>query len=68
MLEHYDIIGLQDTKTDKSDDIEIDGFKVYLKHRTNCLRKSGGIGIAFKSRYEQYITILWMKIATIIFY
>ena len=58
LLEQYDIIALQETKTDCFDDIKIYGFKVFLKHRKKCLRKSGGIGIAFKENYEKYITIL----------
>ena len=57
MLEHYDIIGFQETKTDILDEIEIDGFQVYLKHRTNCLRKSGGIGVAYRNNFERYLTI-----------
>jgi len=46
LLSHYDIVGLQETKTDLSDEIYIAGFVTYLFHREKLSRnRSGGIAL-----------------------
>ena len=58
-ISQYDIIGLQETKTNNLDSFEIPGFTTYLKHRKNLSkRKSGGIGIAYRKCLSNYISIL----------
>ena len=52
----YDIIGIQETKTDSLDEINLPGCIIRFKHRKKISNvKSGGIGIAYKEKYEQYI-------------
>lgn len=71
-ISQYDIIGLQETKSDNLDSFEIPGFIMYFKHRKNCSkRKSGGIGIAYRKCLSNYISIIetesklviWFKIS-----
>lgn len=55
-LNKYDIIGLQETKTDESDCIQLDGFYVHLLNRVNLSRrKSGGIALFVKRKLAQYV-------------
>lgn len=58
-LSKYDIIGLQETKTDSLDDIRIQGYNLHFKHRKEISRiKSGGLAIAYKEKYSQYIKMI----------
>ena len=46
-LSLYDFIGLQETKTDSLDNIQIPGYSIHFKHRKNIAKiKSGGIALA----------------------
>ena len=57
-LQKYDIIGLQETKTDVTDDIYIPGYKVHIRHRKNLSRyRSGGIALLVKNSLSQYVSI-----------
>ncbi|MCW4346540.1 MAG: reverse transcriptase domain-containing protein [Candidatus Thiodiazotropha endolucinida] len=56
---NYDFLGLQETKTDSLDNIDLPGFKLFLKHRKTISRsKSGGIGLAYKAKFEKFIRII----------
>ena len=58
-LSKYDIIGIQETKTDTLDEIYISGFKTRFKHRRTISNvKSGGICVAYKEKYEQYLRFI----------
>lgn len=58
-LSQYDIIGLQETKTDSLDDIRIQGYNLHFKHRKEISRiKSGGLAILYKEKYAQFIKVL----------
>ena len=68
----YDIVGFQETKTDQLDDINIENFICYYKHRKDIsTRRSGGIALAYKVFLKPYITIIetdskliiWFKIS-----
>jgi hypothetical protein len=59
LLNNYDIIGLQETKLDNLDHIEIANFKLFFKNRTDISnRKSGGIAIAVKKKLLKHINII----------
>ena len=54
----FEIIGFQETKTDSLDEIILPNFILHFKHRKEVSRtKSGGIGLAFKKQYEQFIHV-----------
>ena len=58
-LNHYDIIGLQETKTDDTDThIEIPGYKIFF-HNRSCLSRyrSGGIALIVKECLLPYVKI-----------
>lgn len=51
-----DIVGFQETKTDKIDDIVLDDYILYFKHRKNISRhRSGGIALAYKKSLQRFI-------------
>ena len=71
-INSHDIIGLQETKTDTIDDIEIHDHVLYFKHRKEISkRKSGGIALAYRKSISQYINplvtesklVLWFTVS-----
>ena len=74
-VDHYDIIGLQETKTDSLDNVELKNFDLYFKHRRHISqRKSGGVCLAVKKHISNYLTIIdtdcksviWFKLSNVI--
>lgn len=68
----FDIVGLQETKCDDYDTLDIPGFNIFAKHRKSYMRrKSGGIAVAYKKWLEQYLSpietdsklVLWFQIS-----
>ena len=56
ILNNFDIITFQETKTDILDHIELDHFKLYFKHATKC--KSGGLCVAIKHYLVPYVSMI----------
>ena len=57
-INEYDIIGLQETKTDLTDTIHIDGFKTHIFNRKKLSRyRSGGIALFIKDKISSYVSI-----------
>lgn len=59
LINQYDIIGVQETKTDDTDTfIEIPGYKLFY-HNRNCLSRyrSGGIALIVKENLLPYIKV-----------
>jgi hypothetical protein len=49
----------QKQKTDEADNIDIETFHVFCKHRTSrTYRKSGGIVVYIQDEYSKFLTIL----------
>ena len=49
LINSYDIVGVQETKTDELDTVDIPGYKVFLNNRSCISRnRSGGIGLIVK--------------------
>ena len=58
LIEQYDIIGIQRSKLDDVDNINIKGYQVFTNNRTAISRhRSGGIAILFKNELSPYITV-----------
>lgn len=58
-LNCYDIVGLQETKLDDLDHLEIPNFVLFFKNRkTISRRKSGGIALAVKTHLVKYVKII----------
>ena len=52
LIRNYDITGIQESKTDNCDFINIPGYDVYFNNRENLSgRKSGGIALLVKKKY-----------------
>ena len=70
-INDFDIVGLQETKTDMLDELEINNYELVLKPRTGSFRKSGGIGVAIKNHLVKHVTVveenndfvLWIQIS-----
>lgn len=59
LLSQFDIIGLQETKTNDLDTFELEGFIFQFKNRKAfSKRKSGGIAIGFRKEISPYINII----------
>ena len=58
LIQTYDIIGVQETKTDDYDTINIPGYKVFMKNRS-CTSKnrSGGIGLIVKEHIVPFLKV-----------
>lgn len=58
LIQKYDIIGIQETKTDDLDTISIPGYKVIVKNRS-CISKnrSGGIALIVKEAISPFIKV-----------
>ena len=72
LIAEYDIIGLQESKTDSLDTLNIPGYKLFCKHRKNfAKKKSGGIILVYKECLDKYVTfieseskqVLWFKLS-----
>lgn len=48
LTDKKDIVGFHKTKTGYLDHAEIEGFTLFLKHRTGALGRSRGIGVAIE--------------------
>ena len=58
MINSFDIIGVQETKVDDADSIEIPGYTIFCHNRQKLSRyRSGGIAIIVKNSLQQYIRI-----------
>ena len=71
-IEQYDIIGIQESKLDDVDNVQIQGFQVFSNNRTSVSRyRSGGITLLIKNEISPFITvhkfesklILWLTIS-----
>ena len=72
LIAEYDIIGLQESKTDSLDTLNIPGYKLFCKHRKDIAKKkSGGIILIYKECLDKYVTfieseskqVLWFKLS-----
>ena len=67
LINKYDIIGVQETRTDDIDTIIIPGYSVYLNNRScNSRSRSGGIGLIVKDTIVPFITIHDTKVSDLI--
>ena len=58
LIRNYDIIGIQESKTDNCDFINIPGYDVYFNNRENSSRrKSGGIALLVKKKLHNFVKI-----------
>ena len=58
MLQSYDIIGIQESKTDDVDNVSVQGFRLVLNNRKTLSRyRSGGIALMVKENIYDYIKI-----------
>ena len=56
LISEFDIIGLQELKTDSLDTLNIPSYKLFCKYRKDfAKRKSGGIIVAYKEWLDKYI-------------
>lgn len=73
LIREYDLIGIQESKTDDTDLIDFPGYNIYYNNRENLSRrKSGGIVLLVKTELEKYVEVdflhssklvLWCKIS-----
>ena len=57
-ISDYDIICLQESKTDLSDDICVNGYNVHMLHRQKLSRyRSGGIALLVRDNISSYVTV-----------
>ena len=72
LISEYDLIGLQESKTDSLDTLNIPGYKLFCKHRKDIAKKkSGGIILVYKECLDKYVTfieseskqVLWFKLS-----
>ena len=68
----YDIIGIQESKLDDVDNLNVQGYQVFSNHRTAISRyRSGGITLMVKNELSPFITvckfesklILWFSVS-----
>ena len=58
LIKNYEIIGIQESKTDDCDDIKVPGYNVYFNNRENLSRrKSGGIALLIKEEIQKYVKV-----------
>lgn len=58
-ISNFDIIGFQETKLTKFDNVELENFELYTKNRESKSRvASGGIALAVKKSFLNHITII----------
>ncbi|MEW8547931.1 MAG: hypothetical protein AB2693_30870, partial [Candidatus Thiodiazotropha sp.] len=59
MINEYHIIGIQETKLDDVDYVEIDGFKIFSQNRKSYSRhRSGGITLLIKDEISHHVKVL----------
>ena len=57
-ISDYDIICLQESKTDLSDDMCVNGYNVHMLHRQKRSRyRSGGIALLVRDNISSYVTV-----------
>ena len=58
LIRNYDIIGIQESKTDDTDVIEIPGYSIFPHNRARISRfKSGGITLIVKNEITPFIKV-----------
>jgi exonuclease III len=71
-VKRFDIIGLQETKVDDSDNLQLPGFTVFTKNRSTLSKvRSGGIALAVKDSISKHFTlvdntckyVMWFRIS-----
>lgn len=72
LISSHDIIGITETKSDEADEINVDGYTAYFKHRHKLSEvKSGGICLLVKNSLKDCVTViktdckyvLWLKLS-----
>lgn len=53
-VENFDLVGLSETKLDKIDRPDVNGYMLLNENRTSCKRKSGGVGVLIKNSLVPY--------------
>jgi exonuclease III len=75
-LNDFDVIGLQETKVDDSDNLQIPGYTVFTKNRAALSKvRSEGIALAVKDSISKHFTfvnstckyVMWFKISKKLF-
>jgi len=68
-LNDFSIIGLQETKLNDLDHVELEQFDIFYKNRSiNKHRRSGGIALLVKKNISKYVTILETKSKLVIWF
>ena len=71
-ISNFDLIGFQETFCDDYDSLDLEGYNVLVKNRKHRMKKkSGGIALAYKKCFEQYIKyvesdsklVLWFQLS-----
>ena len=58
LIKNYEIIGIQESKTDDCDVINIPGYNIFYNNRENLSRrKSGGLALLVKEEIQNYVKI-----------
>ena len=58
LIRNYDITGIQESKTDNFDFINIPGYDVYFNNREHLSgRKSGGIALQVKKKIHDFVKV-----------
>ena len=58
LIGNYGIIGIQESKTDACDSINIPGYNIYFNNRENLSRrKSGGIVLLVKKELQKFVKV-----------
>lgn len=69
LLNAYDIIGIQESKTDDADAVEIPGYTVFLHNRASISRfSSGGIGLIVRDEILPYVKINQTKSSKLVLF
>ena len=57
-MNSFDILAIQESKTDDTDDIQMPGYHVFYHNRTKLARRrSGGIALMIKSEISEYVKV-----------
>ena len=58
LIQNYDIIGIQESKTDDCDFVNIPGYNVYLNNREKMSRRrSGGIALLVRKELQKFVIV-----------
>jgi exonuclease III len=71
-IKSYDIVCLTETKLSDHDDLEFDGYTIFMKNRKNVRRNSGGVAVIIRNDLCKHVKIietdseftLWFKISS----